>query len=172
MSTSAQGFFYLAITYLFYTLFRIKRKYISVFILCLLVIIMIWSYENIEPIKFSIDRLLYSENASGARLDTYSYCFELEPIQMLFGNGYGCTRNNEYFAGGAYVWYGTGLVGLCFAVYLFGRMFSKHNKLITNLIVLIFFVMFWSTALFYNYMFFWFFSIILGTSNLYKKRNA
>lgn len=159
LSTSGQGFFYIFIVYLLYFFYTIKNKLQFLLYLLLFLLLVILLYNNFEVFKFSVDRFLFNKNASSARLGAYSYCLSLKNFELLFGFGYGNVIKDVYFPGTAYIWYSGGLIGLMIILFLFFIFYKKANFLFTKIISILFFVMFFGTALFYNYMIFWFFSI-------------
>lgn len=169
LSTSAQGVLYLAVIFLLYAIIVLKQKAnVILFLICLYLIGML-SYANIEAVQFAIDRLLTGEEAQNARLGSYDYCIQLKSTRMLFGNGYGTTPNSIFLAGAAYVWFGAGLVGLCIALSIFIYLHRNSTHKISRVINLLFFIMLWGTGIFYNYLYFWFFTIIIGISHYANK---
>lgn len=163
MSTSGQGILYITLLYSIYAFNTFKNKFVLVIILIVFFIIALISYNIVEPFQFAVDRLLKGEDAQDARLGTYHYCYEMTGWRMIFGNGYGIIPNNEYLAGAAYVWYGGGIIGLFLVLLTYMNYYVKSKPLFSRFVCFIFFVMLWGTAIFYNYMLFWFFSIISGT---------
>lgn len=166
MSTAAQGVLYLIIVYLIFGFKAIKNKGKALCFVIVAVIIALICYNKIEFVQYVVDRLLYNEGASEARLGSFKYALELEGIPSLFGYGYGVTPQNEYMTGATYVWYGCGIIGLLFSFGIFGSFYRNANNILARTICIIFFVMFFGTSLFYNYMLCWYFTIILCTSNL------
>lgn len=165
LSTSGQGVLYLAIVFTYFSLAYIKRKSVSILVAILIISLSIVAYEIIEPFSAAVDRLVLGEDAQDARLGAYSYCFNLNSWDSIFGKGYGCIPNGLYMSGGAYVWYGAGLIGLLLAICLFIQVYFKNNITESRVLTILFFTMLWGTALFYNYMFFWFFTIIIAISH-------
>lgn len=162
MSTAAQGIVYLIIAFFGYALKGIKNKARAIAFIFLFICVALICFNNIEVLQNAMDRLLNNEEAAEARLGAYRYCFEMSGIKALFGNGYGTTANGEYMAGAAYVWYGCGLIGLAVILALFTASYKKSNNDISKILCVIFLVMFFGTALFYNYMVCWYFTLIMA----------
>lgn len=162
MSTAAQGIVYLIIAFWGYALKGIKNKARSIAFIFLFICVALICFNNIEVLQNAMDRLLNNEDAAEARLGAYRYCFEMSGLKALFGNGYGTTANGEYMAGAAYVWYGCGLIGLAVILALFTASYKKSNNDISKILCVIFLVMFFGTALFYNYMVCWYFTLIMA----------
>ena len=136
---------------------------------------MIFAYKNIDAVQFAVRRLLFEGDALEARVGTYKYISRMEGLHYLFGYGYGVVPpNNEYFAGAPYVWYGCGLVGFLLACSMFFSMFKNALSLKARTICVVFFVTFFVTSLFYNYMLFWYVTIIISTRGhmgLFERRS-
>lgn len=163
LSTAGQGILYIVVIYLLFV-FRIVRNKLKAFgILCAFIIIFWCAYQYIAPMNAAVNRLLFTDSSADARLGTYSTCFHLDILHMLFGYGYGMTPNGEWMAGAAYVWYGCGIIGLVFAICIFVSFFRSATNNFSKMICIIFFAMFFGTGLFYNYMLFWFFSLMIIT---------
>ena len=162
MSTAAQGIVYLIIAFFGYALKEIKNKARAIAFIFLFICVALICFNNIEVLQNAMDRLLNNEGAAEARLGAYRYCFEMSGLKALFGNGYGTTANGEYMAGAAYVWYGCGLIGLAVILALFTASYKKSNNDISKILCVIFLVMFFGTALFYNYMVCWYFTLIMA----------
>lgn len=166
LTKSAQGVLYLAITFCFYICFFIKNKIKSFLFFILLILCFLFLFFYVDSFHFAVNRLLTDKYASSARLDSFDYCFSLNGLYMIFGYGYGTTPNNVYMTGAAYVWFGSGIIGLLLIISLFILFFIKSKNLLGKNLCLLFFVMFFGTSLFYNYMLFWYFSIILVVSKI------
>ena len=161
LCTSGQGILYLAIIYLVYGIFFIKNRTRLVLLVVLAVAICLIGYFTIDALRFGIDRLFFNENASEARLGTYSFCLSLEGVTMIWGYGYGTTPYSLYMAGAAYVWYGCGIVGLILALSIFASFIYRADGIAYRTIAVLFLVMFFGTCLFYTYMAFWYFSLVV-----------
>ena len=169
MSTAGQGIAFLAVVYCVYIVKELKGGVRKACFGITIVCVALYAYNNIEVFQRGVDRLLFNDDAAGARLDSYHYCFEMEPLHFLFGNGYGVTPDGEYLAGAAYIWYGCGIIGLMLVFLCFGTMYRKASNNASQMCCIIFFVMFFATALFYNYMVYWFFSIIMMKNGIQKQ---
>lgn len=165
MSAAGQGIVYLIIVYGIY-IFTVKNALYTIISAVFAFVAAKISYDKIEAVKMAVDRL-FNQNAQDARLSSYSYCFSLEGIHSLFGYGYGSTANNEYMSGAAYVWYGCGIIGLLLAILLFYSFYRSADNHCSKTICLLFFVMFLCTSLFYNYMLYWYFSLMILTTHKY-----
>ena len=163
MSTAAQGLVYLAVAFIFYFIFSKNKKEKLLFLSLTLCVIVILFFST-DIIQTAFNRLLFDEEAANARLGSYLYCFKMSPLYMWFGHGYGATANNSFMAGAAYVWYGCGIIGLLLVFGIFAIMYKKSSNTISKTLCIIFFVMFFGTGLFYNYMVFWYFSLILANN--------
>lgn len=160
-STSAQGLLYLALVIGFFLLVSIENKKILVGaglvgVLCFVVVAL-----KVEFIGDIVQRLLFNEEAREARMGTYSFIAELEGIQQFIGIGYGKVPVGEFFAGLPYVWYGTGIIGLILVFALFGFCYYYAPSKRSKILCIVFLAAFLATSLFYNYMLFWYFSLIL-----------
>ncbi len=160
-STSAQGLLYLGIIVAIYIIVSIKNKKILIGLVVLGVVAVIFAYFKIEFIKEIIDRLLFNEGAREARMGTYSFIGELEGINKYIGMGYGKIPEGEYFAGLPYVWYGTGIIGYVLSLAMFGSAYYYASSKRSKVLCIVFFAAYLATSLFYNYMLFWYFTLIL-----------
>lgn len=161
MSTSGQGLFLAGIIIIVFLvkIFRNKLKaYLILGSTCLCAYI---TYLTNTVVNSTVNRLLIGSDAFNARVGSFKFISEIDGISLLIGYGYGKTPLNEYLVGGAYVWYGCGLVGFVLAVCMFVQIYRIAGCITGKMITFIFFLMFLGTALFYNYMFFWFFSLAL-----------
>ncbi len=164
MSTAGQGILYLVVVYFAYAFKEIKNKARILGFTLLFVCIALIGYNNIDVLQNAVDRLIANENAADARLGSYIYCFELSTLYSLFGNGYGVIANGEYMAGAAYVWYGCGIIGLSLIIMLFACSYEKASCNVSKVLCVVFFIMFFGTGLFYNYMVFWYFSLMMANN--------
>ncbi len=162
LTTSGQGVFYLAVIFGMYGFFGIKNKGITIIFFVLLLIIALLAYNSVDAVRAAVDRLLFAEDALEARVGTYKYIGEMEGLHFLFGYGYGVLPADEYLAGAPYVWYGCGLTGFLLALGMFFSMYRNALSTKAKVICLVFFVAFFVTSLFYNYMLFWYVTIIIS----------
>ncbi len=163
MTTSAQGVLYISLILIVYFILKMKNKVRAIMISGFVILLSFLSYEFIEPVKMAVDRLS-NDNASSARLSSYSYCFSMDIIHLAFGYGYGMTANNEYMASCAYIWYGCGIIGLIITFGVFVAFYKHSNNLCAKVICLLYFMMFFGAGIYYNYMLFWYFAVILSYS--------
>lgn len=166
LTAAAQGLLYLIVVYGAYFLFCMKNPIKTIFFAALAVICAKISYDKIEAVQMAVERFS-NQNAQDARFSSYEYCFSLNGLHWLFGHGYGSTANGEYMAGAAYVWYGCGIIGLFLVFSMFFNFFISADSKCSKMICLIFFVMFFATSLFYNYMVYWYFSLMVLTAKKY-----
>lgn len=171
-STSGQGIFYLAIIFVMYGLFEIRNKGITIAFFAIVIFAGLVAYSNIDAVKFAVDRLLFGADAFEARIGTYKYISEMKNLHLFFGYGYGVLPTNEYFAGMPYVWYGCGLLGLLLVLGMFFSLYRKAESAKAKVVCVVFLVAFFVTSLFYNYMLFWYFTIIISTQNFEYKSKA
>ena len=162
LSTSGQGVFYLIIIFAMYGLLEIRNKGITIAFFVIVVFAGLLAYFNIEAVKFAVDRLLFGTDALEARVGTYKYIFEMNNLHLFFGYGYGVLPTNEYFAGAPYVWYGCGLLGFLLVLGMFFSMYRNALSTKGKVLCVVFLVAFFVTSLFYNYMLFWYVTIILS----------
>lgn len=162
LTTSGQGVFYLGVIFGMYGFFGIKNKGVTIIFFVLLLIIAFLAYNSVDAVKAAVDRLLFVEDALEARVGTYKYIGEMEGIHLFFGYGYGVLPVDKYFAGAPYVWYGCGLIGFLLALGMFFSMYRNALSTKARVVCLIFFVAFFVTGLFYNYMLFWYVTIIIS----------
>ena len=172
LTTAAQGILYLCLIYVVFAFKKIKNNIKTFAFIIALIAVALICYYQINVVQITVNRLLFNDTASNARLGTYHYIFEMSDIALFFGYGYGVTPNNEYLAGLAYIWYGCGLVGVLLSLGIFSTFYFNSHTSSARLICFLFLVMFVGTALFYNYMLFWYFAIIIGLSNLPSKEFA
>ena len=166
LTTAGQGVLYLIVVYGLYLIMNLKNPIYTIVFSIFAFIFAKISYDKIEAVKMAVDRLS-NQNAKDARFSSYSYCFSLNDIHALFGYGYGSTANGVYMPGAAYVWYGCGIIGLILAFLMFYSFFRSADNKCSKIICLIFFIMFFVTSLFYNYMLYWYFSLMILTGNKY-----
>ena len=160
LSTSAQGMLYLAIVYVAYFIRGTKRKSFIVVFMAIAVIIVFVMYSEVSVIKTAVDRL-FNENAVGARFGSYSYLETMEGIHLVLGYGYGVVPEDEFLAGAAYIIYGCGMFGFAAVLLMFYELYKRACGNKGRLVCFIFFVALFGTSIFYNYMLFWYISIIL-----------
>lgn len=169
MTTAAQGILYIFVIYAFFSFKNSKSRIKSISFLIAMLVLMLICYNHIDVVRFGVNRLLFDDAASNARLGSYHYITEMGNVPLFFGYGYGVTPNNEYLAGFAYIWYGCGLVGVMLSLGIFASFYLNSKTDSAKLICLLFLVMFVGTALFYNYMLFWYFTVIWGLSGSPRK---
>ena len=162
MTGSAQGILFIIVIYGIYIFLMFKNKVMTVVLYIFAAVSCRELYVYLAPFKNAVERLLHDEAAAEARLGTYDACFSLHGLHSLFGYGYGVTYNNEYMAGAAYIWYGCGIIGLIMTIGIFYSFFRNADNYVSKMLCLIFFIMFFGTALFYNYMLYWYFALIFG----------
>lgn len=165
MSTSAQGVAYLAIMFFVYALIGSKKKGNIVVFVFVVVMAAIVAYLLLEPFRFAVDRLLFGEKALEARIGAYQYVLDMPFEFSIVGFGYGVVPVEDYMAGAAYVLYGCGIIGFLLVANMFWSFFINARSKAARVICIIFFVMFFVTSLFYNYMLFWFATIITCLEN-------
>lgn len=164
MSTAGQGILYVFVVYVIFGFKRITNRDAMVAFFASGITIGLISYSKISFVQAAVNRLLFSKDALTARLGSYQYAFDLKGLPAFFGHGYGTTPNNEWMSGAAYIWYGCGLVGLVLSIAIFASFYINARNTTARTICFLFFIMFFGTALFYNYMLFWYFAIILCAS--------
>lgn len=164
MTTSGQGIMYLAIVYSVFGMIKIKNRVVKIAFFGSCAIIGFVGYSKLDFVRVAVDRLLFSESAFDARLSSFQNVFDMIGLRALFGYGYGVTPSNVWMSGAAYIWYGCGLFGLVLAIAIFVTFYRNARNTTARLICFLFLVMFFGTALFYNYMLFWYFAVILCTS--------
>lgn len=162
MSTSAQGIAYLGILFLLYIFWGSSKKTYTIVLLFVFVVAIVILQLFSEPFRFAVNRLLFSEDALSARIGTYEYIAEMDIPFKIIGYGYGVVPHGEYMAGVAYVWYGCGFIGVLLVLTMFLTFFKKAQSKTARVICLIFFMSFFVTSLFYNYMLFWFVCFIIS----------
>lgn len=172
LCTSGQGVLYLVVVYLIYIFKGIKSKVTALIFATILLCIVVLAINNNEIFYNAVNRLLNNKNAADARFGSYKDCFELSGLDVLFGKGYGTTSNGVFMAGAAYIWYGCGLIGLFIIMFVFLSLFIKANNILSRVFCVLFFIMFFGTSLFYNYMAFWYFSLILTDYRFIRFKNV
>ncbi len=160
LSTSAQGMLYLAVVYVAYFIRGTKRKSLIVVFMAIAIIVAIVMYSEVSVIKTAVDRL-FNENAVGARFGSYSYLKTMEGIHLVLGYGYGVVPEDEFLAGAAYIIYGCGMFGFASVCLMFYELYRRAWGNKGKVICFIFFIALFGTSIFYNYMLFWYISIIL-----------
>ena len=160
MSTSGQGIFYIAVIFSI-AIFKNFKGYKKIILILVVLISVILLFKYNSQFQYSVNRLLVNQDAQNARFGSYKYLLDMDLIHLVFGNGYGLTPENQYLAGFPYVVYGTGIIGLVLVLIIYFRYFYNVKNLVSRVLCILFFVMFFGTALFYNYMLFWFFGLIL-----------
>ena len=160
LSTSAQGMLYLAVVYVAYFIRGTKRKSLIVVFMAIAIIAVVVMYSEVSVIKTAIDRI-FNENAVGARFGSYSYLQTMEGIHLVLGYGYGVVPEDEFLAGAAYIIYGCGMFGFAFVCLMFYELYRRAWGNKGKVICFIFFIALFGTSIFYNYMLFWYITIIL-----------
>lgn len=173
MSTAAQGIAYLTVAFFVFALKSIKNKGYALIFLVVLVCVALFCYNKIEVVKTTADRLLFNKSAANARFGSYEYCFNMGVLHGMIGYGYGATAYDQYMAGATYIWYGCGIVGLLIVFLIFYALHKNAISIRHRVLCVLFFVMFFGTSLFYNYMVYWYFSLIMmktveGNCNIIK----
>lgn len=171
LSTSAQGILYIAIIF-FILLLKKYKGYKRIFLIFMILFFVFILFRYSDQFQFAVNRLFINQDAQSARLSTYKYIFDMDLINLFFGYGYGLTPNNEYLAGFPYVIYGTGLIGLILVLFIYFKYYFSVNNLFSKVLCLLYFIMFFGTSLFYNYMLFWFFALILFFDNAISKEEC
>lgn len=165
LSTSGQGVFYLGIVFAMFGLYEKRKKSVRIGLLAGIVLVCIIAYLRVDVVEFTVDRLLFGTDALEARVGTYKYIMGMNDLHMLFGYGYGVVPVDDFFAGVPYVWYGCGLLGFLLVLCMFFSMYKKAMSVSGKIFCLVFFAAFFITSLFYNYMLFWYITIILSTKS-------
>lgn len=160
LSTSAQGMLYLAVVYIAYFLRGTTKKSMAAVFITIAIIAALIMYSEVDVVKTAVDRL-FNENAVDARFGSYSYLKTMEGIHIVLGYGYGVVPEEEFLAGAAYIIYGCGMFGFAFACLMFYELYKRATGNKAKTVCFIFFVALFGTSIFYNYMLFWYISIIL-----------
>ena len=165
MTTSAQGILYFALVYAVWLFRNLKSNITFVFIVVAIAVSIPVLYSSVDSFQYAVDRLFTSEDASDARLGSYALILELDSIGDLFlGQGFGYVPSGEWFSGAVYVLHGIGLLGFLLVCCMFYQFFRHSDSMLSKIICVVFFVMLFGTALFYNYMVFWYFLLIVAFS--------
>lgn len=165
MTTSGQGILYFALVYAIWLFLTIRKKSYYVLLIAAALVLIPILYSSVESFQYAVDRLLTSEAASDARLGSYGLLLETDSVgDMLLGQGFGYVPEGEWFSGAMYVLHGTGLVGFSLACAMFYQFFRNAHDVMPRVVCSVFFVMFFGTALFYNYMLFWYFATVVALS--------
>lgn len=173
MTTSGQGILYIALVYAIWFFLTTRKKAYCVLMLAGILVLIPALYSSVEPFQYAVNRLFVSEGASDARLGSYELLLEIGSVgDLLFGQGFGYVPEGEWFSGAMYVLHGTGLVGFGFACAMFYQLFHKAHEVMPRVVCVIFFVMFFGTALFYNYMLFWYFATVIAFSEVREKETS
>ena len=160
LSTSAQGMLYLAVVYIAYFLRGTRKKSMAAMFITIAIIVALIMYSEVDVVKTAVDRL-FNENAVDARFGSYSYLKTMEGIHIILGYGYGVVPEEEFLAGAAYIIYGCGMFGFAFACLMFYELYKRATGNKAKTVCFIFFVALFGTSIFYNYMLFWYITIIL-----------
>lgn len=164
MTTAGQGIFYLVIAHSVFGMKKIQNRVVKITFFGSCAVIGFVGYYHFDFVRVAVNRLLFSESAFDARLSSFQNVFDMIGLRALFGYGYGVTPYKVWMSGAAYIWYGCGLVGLVLSIAIFVSFYRNARNTTARTICFLFFIMFFGTALFYNYMLFWYFAIILCTS--------
>ncbi len=171
MSTSAQGLVYLAVIFFLYIFMSSNKKINIILFVCAVFVAILGAYLFLEPFRFAVDRLLYSEDALSARVGTYEYIRNMEIPFKIIGYGYGVVPHGEYMAGLPYVWYGCGIFGVLLVFSMFLSFFRYAESRAARVICAVFVISFFVTSLFYNYMLFWFVALMISLREKRKHRH-
>ena len=160
LSTSAQGMLYLAVVYSAYFFRGTRKKSMMIVFITIAIIATLVMYSEVDVVRTAIDRIT-NENAVNARFGSYSYLKAMEGIHIALGYGYGVVPEDEFLAGAAYIIYGCGMFGFAFVCLMFYELYRRAWGNKGKVICFIFFVALFGTSIFYNYMLFWYITIIL-----------
>lgn len=171
LSTSIQGIVFTAFLWTIWGVtIYLRSKNIKGLLLLLSAIVIIpliaYSIYNTSVIQNSLSRILSSDSnimnntAVDARFGGFSAINNLDGIFEYIGLGFGQVPNDLWMSSAAYVWYGTGLVGLMLTVFLFIACFFASKDFAAKLICLMYFAMFWGAFIFNSYMLVFYFSFI------------
>ena len=164
ISTSAQGYFLLAIVWFLCMIIRTKtiesNGLKSIFLLAgILMPVLLLGIMQVPFVQTAIARAmnidfsnLANENtALGARLGGFSAYFELPFFHKLIGMGFGVVPKDRWLSSAAYWLYGSGCI--VFLLYLvYGMMCLSRTRGAARQILLIFLILFFSDDSFYSYM--------------------
>lgn len=181
MSTSMQGLILAVIVWLFWGLKTIKtginKKKLYVFLVLILILpIILMKVYNLEIIQKTLARInggtSNSQSAVSARFGGFSSLNNLNLLELILGKGYGNVPENVWMSSMAYIMYGTGIIGTVVIFLLFLSIYSKNNSPDARTILIIYFCTLFGASIFYNYMFVFYFSIILYSNKELETRSC
>ncbi|MBR7123063.1 MAG: hypothetical protein IKC95_06385 [Oscillospiraceae bacterium] len=164
MTTAAQGIIYLVVVFALYMIQTLGFNMRSIFIVFSAFLIALAAYIFVPGAKLALDRLLFNDGASDARLGSIDLFLQSDFTDKLIGHGYGVILNNVYATSATYILYGCGIIGFVLTLYMFYKSYKKADCKESKIVCILFFTMLFGTSLFCNYMLFWFFSAIVGLS--------
>lgn len=181
ISTSSQGYLLVFVVWAMYALLYI-RNISSIWVKNVVKVILVVSpilfiaILNTPMVKDTLSRTLsggvdVETSAIGARLGGFLIVKELSAFELLFGHGFGSVPEGAWLSSALYWIYGSGLfVFLIFVAFLLYAL--KRLKGSQKVILLCYFLLFFTDDSFYNYMCILFFSCsLLNTINKGGKRD-
>lgn len=164
LSTSAQGYIFLAIIWLACLLLRIKNLKtaelkVLFYVVCLalpIILIVILRLPFVQQtvsraLNIDVSNLTNKNTAFGARLGGYSAYLDLPFLHKLIGMGFGVVPKGRWLSSAAYWLYGSGCV--VFVLYVvYGIMCLVSARGVSRMILLLFLILFFSDDSFYSYI--------------------
>lgn len=181
LSTSIQGITITALLWLFwipiiYSYNKNKKGILFIYLILIFLPIIMYFVLNSDIVQNALSRIFLSGgnqelSAYNARFGGIEAISRLKGIFTFIGMGFGQVPKNLWMNSAAYVWYGTGLIGIILTLYLLIKCFLVSKNLVSRLVCLIYFVLFFSSDIFNSYICVFYFSFMCFTSLRSSKPN-
>lgn len=167
LSTSAQGLFLALLVWFVWTYKivsnKITLKKIMFFMMMLFIVpILLIQISQIDLVQSTIVRLTNTSEASAfeARFGGFKIINEIPLSLRIIGLGFGNVPDNTWLSSAAYMIYGGGFLGFIITTSLFMKSYFKSTNIISRLCTIVFYILFFGSAIFNNYMLVFYFSFI------------
>lgn len=165
LSTSMQGIVVACFLWIVWILHRINAmrntkhllgNYIA--LSAIPIFLVIFANSNLYQQIFS--RFGGNNSASEARFGAYEYLNKLNLIEMIFGKGFGNTPN-AWMASAAYIWYGTGIIGMILVCALFTQCLRLSKYIPSRIICFVYIAFFITSFILNSHMFVFYMALII-----------
>lgn len=170
LSTSIQGIIITAVLWIIWIPYIYKKSenkngLIKFFLSLILLSLVGYFILDTNIVHLALSRLITSEAnmesvAYNARFGCFKEIYNLTGIYRIIGMGFGQVPRDSWMSSAAYIWYGTGTIGLIVTLYLLIRCYLLSHAIYSKLICLIYLMLFWSASIFNSYMFVYYLSFI------------
>lgn len=169
LSTSIQGIIITAILWLIwipviYSRNRNKKGIMTVYILLVCLPVLMYYMLGTDVVQNTLSRITEGKSqdmsAYNARFGGVTAINSLKGIFFLIGKGFGQVPEELWMNSAAYVWYGTGIIGIALTFYLLIKCFIVSKTYAAKLVCFIYLILFFSSDIFNSYMCIFYFSFM------------